>query len=94
MSQGTQGYVQVLPDSSGKQIANIAIPAVVSGTPTTLYLQMTVHVDKDGYVTDLSGAQTNALLRDVLRALQALLAHQALQSGQSIPVTYETSAPV
>jgi hypothetical protein len=93
MSQGTDGYVQVLPDSSGKQIRNVAIPVTIGGVATTLYAQVTMTQDKDGFLVDLTGAQTNALLRDVLRALQALLAHQAIQSGQSIPVTYETATP-
>jgi hypothetical protein len=93
MSQGTDGYVQVLPDSSGKQIRNLAIPVVVAGVPTTLYMQVTTAADKDGYVVDMSGAQTNALLRDILRAMQTLIAHHEVETGQKFPVAYETSQP-
>lgn len=66
-----EGFIQVTPDSSGKQVRNVAVDVLQpDGTTATVYMQAVSIYDRDG--NSITPQQTNDLLASLLREIAEL----------------------
>jgi len=71
-----ESYIQVAPDSTGKKVRTLEMPAVQSdGTVATVEMQVAALVDANGRPLDLA----SDLQRDILRVLKQLRYGLSLQ---------------
>ena len=77
-----EGFVQVAPDNSGKQIRNIQLDVQQpDGTFATVLMQNVVAVHSDGAFADVEGVAVQALLQAILTELRLLRTITAQSSG-------------
>lgn len=76
----SEAYVQVLPDSSGKRVRNLALEVLqADGTTAIVHMQVVSIVDQDGRAytisnpAQVSDEATHHLLLRVVEMLEALV---------------------